>query len=106
MLHRIRQLRHRHPQVVKVLHAALGVVVVHHVPVQNQQDLVELQEDLRRRLVDGCHHCPAGLSQAVEELDQVEGRGGVESGGGLVEENERGVDEQFDSYGGSLFLSS
>lgn len=106
VLHGIRQLRHRHPQAVEVLHAALGVVVVDHVAVQDQQDLVELQEDLGGGLVDGGHHRPARLGQPVEELDQVKSSRRVESGGGLIEEDERGVDEQFDSDGSPLLLST
>lgn len=97
---------HGHAQVAEVAHALGGAVMVDDVAVEHEQDHVELQEDLRRGLVDRSHHRPARVGQPVQEPDQVEGSGGVESGGRLVQEDQRGVDQQLHADRGALLLAA
>lgn len=56
--------------------------------------------------MDGGDDRPAGFGQPVQEPDQVEGGGGVEASGGLVQEDQGGVDQQLDSHRRPLPLPS
>ena len=42
--------------------------------------------------MDGRDDGSAALSQSVQQSDQVQGSGGVETGGGLIQEQDAGVD--------------
>lgn len=94
MVHRVRVQRYWHPQVRKITHTLRSPIVVHDVTVEHQQDHVELQKYLGRGLVYCRHHSPACVRQSVQETDQVESSSRVESGCRLIEEDQRGVDQQ------------
>lgn len=62
--------------------------MINYVTIHEKDHLVELRENLGGGLVDCGDHGTARLGEFVEETDQVEGSGGVEAGGGLVEEDD------------------
>ena len=80
--------------------------MVDNIPIQHEEYFVELQENLRRRLVDGRDDCPPCFGQFVQEPYQIKRRGGVQPCGRLVEEDERWVDQQLHSDGGPLPLAA
>lgn len=48
-----------------------------HLPTTEKEDLVKGVEDLAAWLVDGDHHCPAGLCQHRQTLQDLQRRGRV-----------------------------
>lgn len=62
--------------------------MVNYVSVHEKDHLVELRKDLGGGLVNCGDYGTASLGEFIEEADQVEGCGGVETGGGLVEEDD------------------
>lgn len=106
VVHGVGVQRHRHAQVAEVAHALAGPTVVHHVAVQHEQDDVELEEDLGGGLVDGGDDGATSIGQSVQEPNQVESSGGVQSSCGLVEEDQRRVDQELHSDRCALLLAS
>eukprot|EP01084_Bolivina_argentea_P126509 223980_1 len=72
-----------------------------------EQDLIQGVPDLDTGLVDD--HGDGGLStdaEALEEAAQVEGGGGIETRGGLVQEEDSGAGGQLDTDGATLALTT
>lgn len=79
----------------EVAHAAAGAAVVDGVALGDEQQLVEHVEHPAGGLVDGGDHRPSGRrpGEAAEHDEELRRRRGVEARGGLVEEQQRRVDE-------------
>ena len=59
-----------------------------------KNDLVEHVEDLQPRLMDGEENCSVGAGHLVQALKQLNGGGGVQSGGRLIQKEEAGHGEE------------
>ena len=91
----------------KVADGRIGGTVVRRSAIDKQQEALEEDKDVRRRLVDRGHDgAPVHGSKACDEMQDAEGRGRVEAGRGLVQEEHAWVRHQLNCNGGALSLAT
>ncbi|BAS83582.1 Os03g0282166, partial [Oryza sativa Japonica Group] len=73
--------------------------VVHRPASGEEHETIDEADDAVARLVDGHDHDAAALRDALQHLHHHERAGGVEPGGGLVEEQDDGVVDDVDADG-------
>ena len=93
-------------QRLEVVHRRLRSAVVNRVALAEQQQLVQLLVQAGRGLVDGGGHRAAAAGQLAQHAQQVHGGGGVQPRGGLVQQQQRGVDQQLVPHGDALALAA
>ena len=79
--------------------------IVHGMAIGEQQELVQLLVEARGGLMDGGDNRAAARCQLTQRGDQVHGRGGVQARGGLIQEDDGGVDQQLVADRDSLALA-
>mmetsp|Transcript_33937 Transcript_33937/g.101265 ORF Transcript_33937/g.101265 Transcript_33937/m.101265 type:complete len:323 (-) Transcript_33937:990-1958(-) len=96
-----------HAEASGVLQRSRGSAKVRDVPIREEHELVEPEEHGRRRLVDARDDGLArALGEAFEDAHERDRRGGIETGGGLIEQHNGRIREELRTDVDALLLAS